>query len=136
MALEPGVGEPPLLKRTQPEIVDENVGFFDQAGEDSLPRRNRHVERQRTLVAVDAEKIDRLAGHEGRTPLAGIVASIGRLDLDDLGAHVAEHHGAEGACQDASQIEHADPGERAILAHGHVLRMEGGALRSLAQPSR
>src|SRR4029453_4783890 len=73
---------------------------------------------------------------EGRPPFAGIVASLGRLDLDDLGAHIAEHHGAEGASQDAGQIEHGDPGERGILAHGYFLRMEGGALRSLAQPSR
>src|SRR5260370_1133170 len=58
------------------------------------------------------------------------------LDLDDVGAHVAEDQRAEGARQDARQSEHADPAKRAILAHGHVLRMEGGALRSLAHPSR
>src|SRR5207245_11417588 len=95
MPLEPSVGEAPSLERAQPESVDENVGLSDQAGEDFLSRRNRHVERQRALVAVDAEEVDGLAGDEGRSPVAGIVAFVRRLAFDDLGAHVAEHHRAD-----------------------------------------
>jgi hypothetical protein len=59
-----------------------------------LPRRYCHVQRQRALVAIDAEKINGIAGEEGRPPAAGIVACLWRLDLDNIGAHVAEHHGA------------------------------------------
>ena len=57
MLLEPGVGEAPLLQRAEPEIVDQHVGLLDQAGEDLLPGRHRHVERERALVAIDAEEI-------------------------------------------------------------------------------
>ena len=68
-----------------------------------------------------------------------LVADIGQMrpgDLQDIGAVLGQCAGAGRTGQHARQIEHADPGKRAILAHGHVLRMEGGALRSLAQPSR
>ena len=101
MALEPCIREAPFLERAHSEIVDQYVSLFDQTGEDFLSRRHGHVERQRALVAIDAQKIHGLAGEEGRTPSARIVASIGRLDLDHLGAHVAQHHGAQRSCQDA-----------------------------------
>ena len=66
------------------------------------------------------------------------VGLVGRLDLDDVGAHVAQHHGAERAGEDTGEIKHPNAGERTLRlrAHGRFLRMDGGALRSLAQPSR
>ena len=134
--LEPGVGEAPFVQRSQPEIIDEDVGFLDQPGKDFLPGRVGHVERQGALVAVDAEKIGGLGADERRAPMPRIVAVVGRLDLDDVGAHVAQHHGAERTGEDTGEIDDADSGEWAPFAHGDFLRMEGGALRSLAQPAR
>ena len=147
MGLEPGIGEAPFRQGAELEIIDDHVGLLDQAGEHLLAGGHRHVQRHRALVAVGAEEIGGLAGHERRSPAAGIVAAAGRLDLDDVGAHVAEHHGAERAGENAGEIEHADAGQRASARFGHelplalppalaALRMEGGALRSLAQPSR
>ena len=112
MLVEPRVGKAPLFQRAEAEIVDQHVGLLDQAGENFLPRRHRHVERERTLVAIDAEKIGRLAADEGWPPGAGVVAGAGRLDLDDVGAHVAEHHGAQRASEDAREIDDAQAGER------------------------
>ena len=117
MPLEPGVRETPLLQRAQLEVINQHVGLCDQVGENLLPRGYRHVERQRTFVTVDAKEIDGVAGEKGRPPGAGVVAGFGRLDLDHIGAHVAEDHGAKGTCQDAGQIDDAQSGERAIVAH-------------------
>ena len=134
--LEPGIGEAPFLQRTDPEIVDQNVRVLDQPSENFLPGRHSHVEREGALVAVDAEKIRGLGADEGRTPMPRIVTVAGGLDLDDVGAHVAQHHGAERAGENTGEIDDADSSERAPFAHGVFLRMEGGALRSLAQPAR
>ena len=122
MPLEPCVAETPLFERAQAEVVDENVGLCDQARENFLSRRHRHVERKRTLVAVDAEEIDGVAGEKRRAPGASVVTALWRLDLDDVGAHVAEHHGAQRPGQDAGEIEHADAGERAVGGSGHRLK--------------
>ena len=138
--LEPRVGEAPLVERADLEVVHQHVGLRDQRGEHLLSRLRRHVERDRTLVAVDAEKIRGLARGKRRSPGAGVVAGAGRLHLDDLGAHVAEHHGAERPGQDAREIEHARAGHRAGRGLRHraafLARIEGGALRSRSQPSR
>ncbi|MEJ1967550.1 MAG: hypothetical protein WDN03_02765 [Rhizomicrobium sp.] len=73
-----------------------------------------HVDRDGLLVAVGGQEIGRVAaaavriGQEGRTEEAGLVALAGLLDLDHLGAQVAENLGRPGRRQDAAQIEHAD----------------------------
>ena len=52
---------------------------------------------------------------EGRPPVAHLVA-LRRLDLDHLGAVVAEHLGAVRAAEHASQIDDDEPCERARAA--------------------
>ena len=75
VALEPGVVEAPFVERAELEIVDQHVGLGDQPRQDLLPGRARQVERDRALVAVDAEEIRRLAVGERRAPAAGVVAA-------------------------------------------------------------
>src|SRR5258708_7268705 len=60
------------------------------------PRLRLQVHRQALLVAVHAEEDGALPVAE-RRPAAGFVADLGRFNLDDLGAEVAEILGAEGA---------------------------------------
>src|SRR3712207_8618737 len=43
------------------------------------PIRVFHIDPDRTLVAVDGEKIRRLAAGEGRTPVAGVVGAAGGI---------------------------------------------------------
>ena len=57
---------------------------------------------------------------ERRPPVAHLVA-LRRLDLDDLGAVVAQDLGAVRPAQHPGEIEHEDPVERA-LGHGKKLR--------------
>src|SRR5262249_12508883 len=143
-AFEPLVRETPFLQRAQPEIVNEHVGLIDKGCENLLPGRTCHVERDGALVAIHAEEISGLVPGEWGAPAARIIALAGGLDLDHICAHVAEHHGRERTRKDAREIDDANSGERAgcgwrgwrLLRHFDFLRMEGGALRSLAQPSR
>ena len=53
------------------------------------------IEAEAFLVAVDREEIGTLAINERRSPVATIV-SFGRLDFEDVSAHIAEHHRAIG----------------------------------------
>ena len=53
---------------------------------------------------------------ERRPPVAHLVA-LGRLDLDDLGAMVAQDLGAIRPAQHPGEVEHEDPVERAC-GHG------------------
>ncbi|MNC86855.1 hypothetical protein D3C83_25410 [compost metagenome] len=106
MPLQPLVRDAPFLQRAELEIFHQYVAFLHETGEDLLAGLRRHVERQRALVAVDAEKISRLAVHEGRSPGARVVARAGRFDLDHVGAHVAQHLPAQRPGQDAREIQH------------------------------
>ena len=74
------------------------------------------------LAAVDRGEVGRLAVDEGAVG-AGIVAALGRLDLDHPGAHLGHQKGAVGAGQDAGEIDRRDARQRAlgILGHASVL---------------
>jgi hypothetical protein len=39
------------------------------------------------------------------------ITDSGLLNLDDVGAKIAQNHGAVGACQDPGQVEYANAGE-------------------------
>ena len=69
------------------------------------------VERDRALVAVDAEVVRRDAVAHRRLPGAGVVAGR-RLDLDHLGAEVGEQHRGVGAGQDPGEVGDQQPGQR------------------------
>ena len=56
----------------------------------------------------------------GDPPPAHRVAVAGRLDLDDVGAVVAEQLAGERAGDEAAHLEHADPREGPATRHRHV----------------
>ncbi len=78
------------------------------------------VQRGAALVAVDAQEVGGGARFfvEGRPPGAHVVA-VGRLDLDHVGAMVAQPLGAEGPAQNPGQVDYLDAVER---AHCHLRR--------------
>ncbi len=51
-----------------------------------------------------------LALDEGRAPGAGVVAGLGALHLDDVGAEVGQHLACPRSGQDAGQFENAKTG--------------------------
>ena len=77
----------------------------------SAPFRGLQIEREVALVAVDDEKGRRFAFLVGR-PGARFVARPGVLDLDDVGPHVGQEHAAEGAGENAREIDDPDTVER------------------------
>src|SRR5262245_4579979 len=70
------------------------------------------VERDAELVAVEDQGIDRLAV-DGRALEPGVLTA-GPLDLDDLGAEVAQDLGAQRAGDEPAEVEDADAGERQV----------------------
>ena len=79
------------------------------------------VEGDRLLVAVAGQEVGRdrvvLRADERRPPAAGVVAGAGRLDLDDAGAEVAQHHPGVRAGEGAGQVDDGDV-RPAAAAHG------------------
>ena len=87
------VAEAPLLHGAGLVVLDQDVGVLEQAQEHALALGPAQIETERALVAVDADEVGSvLAGIEGRAPVAHLVA-LRRLDLDDLGAVVAQDLG-------------------------------------------
>ena len=58
------------------------------------------------------------AGDEGRAPAAGVVAALGMLDLDDVGAKIGKQLPGPGAGQDAGKFDDADAGKRSGVCLG------------------
>src|SRR3546814_1233747 len=89
------VAEP--VAREVPDLVvlDQDVAVADQLARQLLALGLGDVDADGALVAVGGEVVGALggvlalrAGHEGRPPLAGVVALAGALALDHLGAEV------------------------------------------------
>ena len=122
--VQPGerlVPEAELVHRSRPEVLEEHVALARERLKDLASLGRLEVQGDALLVAVDRHEVRRLALDE-RRPAARVVALAGLLDLDDLGAHVTEHHGAEGTGEDAGEVENADTGEgRLTLRHVVVL---------------
>ncbi len=132
-----GVVEVPLVGLAHPEVVQEHVGAVGQPAEGGPARLGREVERDRALVPVDAQVVRRLVGvavGRGR-PATGLVAAVRALDLDHVGAEVAELHPAERTGEHARGVEHGQPVERSGVAtrrlglagHGRPPRRRGCA---------
>src|SRR5204862_17370 len=80
-----------------------DVALADERPEYRLARRSLEVQGDALLVAVHGHEVRRLAAREGR-PAPRVVALPRLFDLDDLGAHVAQNHRAEGSGKDAGEI--------------------------------
>ena len=106
------IAQPPFLHRARLEVLDQHVGAFEQAQQHRLALRLAKVQRQRALVAVDADEVAGVALVERRAPVAHLVA-LRRLDLDHLGAVVRQDHRAVGAAEHPGQVDDLDPGQRA-----------------------
>ena len=111
------VAHAPFLHGAGAEVLDQDVGLVDQ-GQGQFPAlRLAQVEGHRALVAPDHRPPGRQALGQGPAPLAHGIALAGVLDLDHVGAEVAQHLAAEG------------PGDE--CAHLHDLQVGQGPLGGL-----
>ena len=111
------VAQAPLLHGARLEVLDQHVRALEQAQQHVAALGLGQIEPEGALVAVDADEVGGVVRFvERRPPIAHLVA-LGRLDLDHLGAMVAQDLGAVRPTQHARQIEHEQAVERAF---GHV----------------
>src|SRR5215510_7326285 len=116
--------EPHLLEGAGTEVLNEDVGAPDQLQQPLDVGGLLEIEGDAALVRVDGEEARRDALPEGRAPAARVV-TLGPLDLDDVGAHVAEDLRGDGAGQILRDLDDGDAVERE-----HVLNLHEGALPS------
>ena len=124
------VAQAPFFHRAGPEVLEQEVGLRRQLLEDFLSFRLAQIERDALLVAR----------HEGppkggflfamASPDAQRVALVRRLDLDDVGAHIAEDLAAKRPGQQRAELEHTQVCQRAVRelnrsGHRHLQLPEG-----------
>ncbi len=109
------VAEPELFERALAEVLDQHVGVAHHPQQHLLALGRLQVERDRALVAVQHQEGRRHAVDARIAIAARIVAAVGLLDLDHVGAEVGQHHAAGRAGHDLGQLEHAHAGEGAGL---------------------
>jgi hypothetical protein len=93
-----------------PEVLDHHVGACGELAGDRHVVRVLQVERDGSLVAVDAEEVRRLAVAHRWHPGPGVVAAR-TLHLDHLGAEVREQHGGVRSGQDAGEVGDQQPAQ-------------------------
>src|SRR5215467_10213942 len=110
----PAVAE--LLHRARAKVLNESIGFVEQALEGVTAVGGFEIERDRLLAAVDRSEISRFAVFE-RAVLARVIAVPRRFDLDHARAELGEQQRAIRARQDAGKIDDRDAGKRPALRH-------------------
>ena len=96
-------------------VLDQHVGACRSLRTSAWPSGARHVDRDRLLAAVGGGEVAGVARvpalgipKPGRTPGARVVAHLGPLHLDHLGAEIGEVLRAPRPRQHARQIEYLD----------------------------
>ncbi len=90
------------------EAVDEHVGCRDETEEDLPALLAAEIEREAPLVLVHLQVRRAVAGRELPEEVTDVVALPRRLDLDHVGAEVAEDHADGVAVEEHGRLEHAN----------------------------
>ena len=101
----------PFLHRAGQEILDDDVGLFQQAQHDFARGFALEVQGDGGLVAVQAVEIRARPGNERRAVGARLVA-LRRLDLDHFRAVVGKDLRAQRAGEHAGQVDDSDAAKR------------------------
>ena len=115
----------PLLHGAGPEILAEDVGLGDEALEERSTLGLAEVEGDGLLVALLREPSIAVAALAGRPEFAQRIARPRLLDLDDLGAELAEDGGCERPSDEGRKVDDADAMERQLLRHSGRKRRSG-----------
>jgi hypothetical protein len=99
-------------------VLHQHVGCFDQRIQHVAVGGILQVQRDAALVSIQRQEAGTVLALETKTHrMTRRVADLGRLDLDDIGAHVTQQHAAEWPRHDLRNIQYADAGQgqRAII---------------------
>jgi hypothetical protein len=101
-------------------ILDHRIGFDREAAHQIAAVLLLQIDDNAALVAIEIQKS---CGDPafGRTPELPAGIALRRLDLDDIGAEVAELHRAKGSRDDLGQVQNAKACERSF-SHLYVPR--------------
>src|SRR3954452_24482243 len=116
---------PPLLHDPRPEVLHDHVRVGDELAQQLLPLRPAEVQRDRALVAGD--HLPPQAGPRAVPAVRAGRVAVRVLDLEHVGAHVAEQHRRDGRGVHRAHVEDLDPVERA----GRSVVLRGRADRCL-----
>src|SRR5207302_250508 len=115
LLVQAGVVEAVAVQDARPEVLGHHVGFLEQPEDDLLAFGLGEVESDALLATIEGHEemtlASRSAGARARA-LARVVATVGVLDLDDLGAHIREDLRAKGTGNHAREVDDANSGER------------------------
>ena len=100
--------EAPGADQPGPEGLDQHVGAQGELTRQRAIVLVVEVERERALVAVQAQVVGALALVPRRAPGARVVAAVRALDLDHVGAEVAQQHRGERAGEHAREVGDED----------------------------
>ena len=126
------IAQSQLVHHAGAVVFHHDIRFFDKLLEDLLALRGLQVQGDPLFVAVDVGKIDafpltiQIFGTE-RGIAAGVVTAFGDLDLDDVCAHVSQHHGAEGAGKHTGQVENRQVLQCHMFTHVTALHPQRGS---------
>ena len=126
------IAQSQLVHHAGAVVFHHDIRFFDKLLEDLLALRGLQVQGDSLFVAVDVGKIDafpltiQIFGTE-RGIAAGVVTAFGNLDLDDVCAHVSQHHGAEGAGKHTGQVENRQVLQCHMFTHVTALHPQRGS---------
>ena len=126
------IAQSQLVHHAGAVVFHHDIRFFDKLLEDLLALRGLQVQGDPLFVAVDVGKIDafpltiQIFGTEGGIA-AGVVTAFGNLDLDDVCAHVSQHHGAEGAGKHTGQVENRQVLQCHMFTHVTALHPQRGS---------
>src|SRR5262249_18527925 len=97
------------------KVVDDDVGFDEQPIDELAVVRPVQVGHDTELIAVDAQVIRAASvGIERRSPGPTLIPRSRPFQLDDIGAEVAERHGAERSRENAREVEYLEPFKHAL----------------------
>src|SRR5207248_4936034 len=108
--------EIPPLECPRPEVLDQDVALLGEREQELLTTFLAQIQRHAFLVPRLDGPPERPALVAGMTPLSKRVRLPRRLDLDDLGAHVAEQPAGERPGEQHAELDdtHAGKGPRPV----------------------
>ena len=104
--------EAELLHVARADVLDKDVGVFEQIGQDLLAFRILHIQRDRLLVGVELQEVQRIGAVDIIHLVTGRVAALDLLELDDFCAQPSQHLGARRAGLHLGPVDDLDARKR------------------------
>ena len=118
IALTQGVkAQTPALQRAGAEVLHDDVGLVDELKEQLAAAFGTQVEGDGLLVAGVHGPEEVVPVEFGLSPGAQRIGFAGQLDLDDLGAHVAEQSPGERPGDQRAELQNPDAVQRTSGVH-------------------